>query len=303
MSNFWSWWVMALVVLNLGVTFLLFLWGPRARIPTLPDGTTGHVWAHGVLREGLHRLPRWWLVMSLSTYVAAVTYLVLYPGFGAYRGALGWTAQSELARERVSNTRRLEGSRQRDSQISIEDLARDTQVLARGSVLFLDNCAACHGRAALGNPLLGAPNLTDDDWLRGGEGTSILTSILDGRAGAMPPWGPQFGEQGVENLAHYVLSLSGAPHDATAAAAGKALFTVCAACHGADGKGNPLLGAPNLTDSIWLYGGDLDAVEASIRDGRAGTMPSWRQRLSTEDARAVAAYVYSLAHRNPSARK
>ena len=300
MSNAWSLWVMFLVVLNMGITFFLFLWAPRAKIPTLPDGTTGHVWAHGAIREGLARLPTWWLVISFAMFFGAFGYLVLFPGFGNHKGTLGWTSHGQLARETASNDARLDAAFQRFDKYSIEQLAGDHDALAMGEVLFRDNCAACHGRDAHGNTLLGAPNLADNDWLYGGDGKAILTSILDGRHGAMPAWGPQFGDAGVANLANYVLSLSGAPHDATKAIAGKALFTVCAACHGPEGKGNPALGAPNLTDTIWLYGGDLESVESSIRDGRSGNMPTWRARLGENDARVIAAYVYSLSHGDPT---
>jgi len=300
MSNGWSLWVMCLVVFNMGITLFLFLWAPHAKIPTLPDGTSGHVWAHGVLREGVRKLPLWWVLFSAAMFVAGFAYLVLYPGFGNNKGLLGWTSHGQLARETASNDRNLDAAMQRFNKYSIEQLGGDREALAMGEELFRDNCAACHGRDAHGNPLLGAPNLADDDWLYGGDGKAILTSILDGRHGAMPAWGPQFGEAGVTNLANYALSLSNAPHDEAKATAGKALFTVCAACHGAEGKGNPALGAPNLTDTIWLYGGDLETVETSIRDGRSGIMPSWRARLGENDARVIAAYVYSLSHGDPT---
>ncbi|MBS0194965.1 MAG: cytochrome-c oxidase, cbb3-type subunit III [Proteobacteria bacterium] len=300
MSDFWSWWVIVLIVFNMGLTFFLFLWAPRAKIPTLPDGTTGHVWAHGVLREGLHRLPRWWIALSLAMFIAAFIYLARYPGFGKHSGYLGWTSHKQLAQETASNDARLAKLMQGLSGYPVEKLAQDPEALAMGEVLFRDNCAACHGRNAHGNPLLGAPNLTDNDWLYGGKGDDILTSILDGRHGTMPAWGAQFGEDGVANLANYVLSLSGAPHDKAKAAAGQPNFAVCAGCHGTDGKGNQAIGAPNLTDTIWLYGGDLDTVETTIRDGRGGIMPAWRARLGEQDARVVAAYVYSLSHGDPT---
>lgn len=299
MSNFWSWWVMVLIVFNLGLSFFLFLWGPRAKIPTLADGTTGHIWAHGTLREGMHRLPLWWVVVSFLMFAGAFGYLVLYPGFGNSAGSLGWTSHQELASDTAANDVRLDAAMKRFAQMPIETLASDREALAMGKVLFGDNCAACHGSAAQGNPLLGAPNLTDNDWLYGGDGKAILTTILDGRQGVMPPWGAAFGEAGVENLANYVLSLSNAPHDATKAVAGKALFTACAACHGTDGKGNQLMGAPNLTDTIWLYGGTLATVEKTIRDGRNGNMPAWSARLGENDVRVLAAYVYSFSHGNP----
>lgn len=304
MSNGWSLWVMFLVVLNMGITFILFLWAPHAKVPTLPDGTTGHSWANGALREGMHRLPTWWIVFSAAMFVAGVAYLVLFPGFGNFKGLLGWTSHGQLAQEAASNDALLAATFRRLDKASVEQLAADRDAVAMGEVLFRDNCAACHGRDARGSRLLGAPHLTGPTWLYGGDGQTILTTILDGRRGMMPAWGPQYGDEGVANLANYVLGLAGAPHDSAKAAAGKAVFTtVCAACHGADGQGNPAVGAPNLTGKSWLYGGDLETLETTIRDGRGGIMPAWRTRLGENEARVVAAYVYSLSHGDAAAKR
>ena len=303
MSSFWSWWVIALILFNLGVSFLLFLWAPHAKIPTLADGTTGHVWANGAIREGMHRLPRWWIAISFAMFAAAFAYLALYPGFGNFTGHLGWTSHGELADHIAANNERQAAAMKRFARLPVEKLAGDREALAMGKVLYADNCAACHGSAARGNQLLGAPDLSDSDWLYGGDGKAILTSILDGRRGVMPPWGQALGEEGVDNVAAYVLSLSwGTPRgvaDLLKANAGKKLFSACAACHGADGKGNQALGAPNLADSIWLYGGTPEAVKESIRNGRNGNMPAWRTRLGDDDARVLASYVYSLSHAVP----
>ncbi|MBS0325928.1 MAG: cytochrome-c oxidase, cbb3-type subunit III [Proteobacteria bacterium] len=297
MSAFWSAWIMGLVVLNLGITFFLFLWGPRVEIPTLRDGTTGHVWAHGVLREGVRRLPLWWVVVSLAMFVAGFAYLALYPGFGASRGILGWTSTAELTADRDANAANLAPLMARIHGTPVEKLAADREVTRLGERLFIDNCAACHGRDAHGNQALGAPDLTDSDWLYGGSGDVILASILDGRHGAMPAWGGTLSDSQIADVANYVKSLSGGPHDDVKAIAGKPVFaTNCAACHGQDGKGNQAMGAPNLTDTVWLYGGSLDTIETTIRNGRGGTMPSWRARLGEDDARAVAAFVYAQSH-------
>lgn len=300
MNSFWSGWVIALIVFNLGISFLLFLWAPHARIPTLADGTTGHVWANGAIREGMHRLPRWWIIFSFLMFASAFVYLVLYPGFGASAGRLGWTSHGELARDTAANQRLQQPAVQRFTQLPVEKLAADSEALALGKVLFADNCAACHGRDARGNALLGAPDLSDDDWLYGGGGQAILSTILDGRRGVMPAWGAALGAGGVDNVAAYVLSLShGTPHSAAQVlkvGAGKTLFSACAACHGGNGKGNQALGAPNLTDAIWLYGGTPEDVKQTISNGRGGTMPAWRTRLAESDARVLAAYVYSLSH-------
>jgi cytochrome c oxidase cbb3-type subunit 3 len=295
-SPFWSAWIRSLIVLNLGITLFLFIWGLRVKIPTQADGTSGHVWAHGVLREGVRNLPIWWIVLSACMFVCGFTYLALYPGFGGYRGLLDWTSHSELAGDTAANELKLGALMNGFSTQTVETLAQDPTATSIGQRLFIDNCAACHGREAAGNPLLGAPNLTDDDWLYGGDGKSIMASIRGGRHGIMPPFGAVFGKAGVMNLANYVLSLSGAPHDATKAAAGQALFTVCSACHGADGKGNMAIGAPNLTDQFWLYGGDPASIERTIRDGHGGVMPDWRARLSDSEIRVIAAWVYAQSH-------
>jgi cytochrome c oxidase cbb3-type subunit 3 len=296
MSYFWSHWVMVLVVLTFGNFVALFVWGNLVSIPTELDETSGRVWA-GWLREAVRTVPRWWITLAVCAFTSSFIYLVLYPGFGANPGTLGWTSLGELERATAMNDARLDPVLHRFTGQPVETLARSPAALRIGARLFADDCAACHGPRGRGNPLIGAPNLTDTDWLYGGGGDSILRSIVDGRHGTMPAWGAAFGKDGVERLANYVLSLSGAPHDATKAAIGKAMFTACAACQGPQGKGNPALGAPNLTDTIWLYGGDLATVEASIRDGRGGVMPAWRRRLPDSEARAVAAFVYQLSPR------
>jgi cytochrome c oxidase cbb3-type subunit 3 len=296
MSAGWSLWVMFLVVLNLGITLFLFLWGPRAKIPSLPDQTTGHVWAHGTIREGLRPLPRWWLLLSASMFVAGIGYLVLYPGFGNHKGLLHWTSHGQLARAEAANDAKLEPLMKRFDLYPVERLAGDPDAQQLGRRLFDDNCAACHGRDARGNQALGAPNLADADWLYGGTGNDIATSIHDGRAGVMPPWN-SLGEPTVKNLAQYVLGLSGEPHDARMAAAAEPIFkATCAACHGPDGKGNQGVGAPNLTDHVWLHGGTLADIETTIRDGRQGHMPNWDKRLDDAQIHVLAAYVYHLSH-------
>lgn len=295
MSTGWSIWVMSLVVLNLGITFFLFLWAPLAKIPTLPDGTSGHVWAHGSIREGVHRLPLWWVLVSAAMFIGAFAYLILYPGFGNHKGVLGWTAHGELARAVAANDAKLGSLMQRFEMYSVEQLSRDPAAQQLGERLYQDNCAACHGRHATGNTLLGAPDLTDRIWLYGGDGTAITASIHDGRAGVMPAW-KALGEDSVNNLTQYVLGLSGHPHDATMAAAAEPVFTTtCAACHGIDGTGNPALGAPDLTDNAWLYGHSEVAIHATIHDGRQGQMPNWDERLSRQQIHALAAFVYQLS--------
>ncbi|MGH8172026.1 MAG: cytochrome-c oxidase, cbb3-type subunit III [Rhodanobacteraceae bacterium] len=265
----------------------------------LPDGTTGHVWADGVLRESVRRLPLWWVVVSASAFLIGFTYLALYPGFGSFKGLLGWTAHEELSADTEANQSKLVSITQQLAQKPIEELAADPLAMQVGQRLFIDNCAGCHGREAHGNQRLGAPNLADGDSLYGADAESIMTSILDGRHGAMPPLAGSFNQQGLDDVANYVLSLSGAPHSPARAAAGKSLFALCAACHGADGKGNRAIGAPDLTDAIWLYGADVDSINVTIRYGRAGVMPAWRARHADPEARLIGAWVYAQSHPKP----
>ncbi|MBX5461504.1 MAG: cytochrome-c oxidase, cbb3-type subunit III [Steroidobacteraceae bacterium] len=293
MSTFWSLWVMTLIVLNLGITLFLFVWAQKVDVPTQPDSTTGHVWAHGALREGVRKLPRWWVFLSACLFVWGASYLALYPGFGGAAGLLRWTSRAELERATAANDAKLSKLLHSFSDATPEQLAANPAARRYGERLFVDNCSACHQRDARGNPRLGAPNLVDGDWLYGGDTASITTSIMEGRQGVMPPLGAALDPTTLTNVVQYVLSLSGAPHDAAKAAAGQPSFALCAACHGIDGKGNPQLGAPNLTDSTWLYGGDAASIEYTIRNGRSGTMPAWKARLKPTEVRAIIAWLRS----------
>jgi len=295
-SPFWSAFVMALIVLNLGITLFLFLWAPRVHIPTLADGTSGHVWAHGVLREGIRPLPVWWLVLSAAMFVVGFAYLALYPGFGAFKGLLGWTSHDQLARAHAVNDARLAPLTERVRATSIESLAGDRQAMAAGERLFVDNCAPCHGRDARGNQRLGAPNLANGIWLYGGDGATILASIADGRRGGMPSFAGAMPDDAIVDVVNYVESLSGLPHDPLRAQIGKRSFSTCAACHGADAKGNKALGAPDLTDAVWLYGRQHATLVETVRNGRSGVMPAWRGRLSDDEMKLLAGYVHGLSH-------
>jgi len=302
MSRFWSTWVMLLVTVNLGIALFLFIWGQRIKVPTEPDGTTGHVWAHGVLREGVRQLPAWWVWISAGLFLWGFAFLVLFPGFGGFPGVLGWTSTGKLARETAANDALVETTLSRIRGVPIETLARDPTVTVIGGVLYEDNCAACHGRDGRGNQALGSPNLVDGNSLYGNEADAILTSILDGRNGVMPPLGGVLGHQGANEVAAYVLTLNGYQAPPDWVAAGKIRFeTVCVACHGADGQGNPQIGAPDLTDDVWLYGRDFNRMTETIRDGRNGFMPAWRERLGEDRARAIAAWVYAAGQRETGA--
>lgn len=296
MSGGWSIFVMVLVVINMGSILFLFLWGPGARIPTAKDGTTGHSWAGGAIREGLHRLPLWWLMISAAMFISAFIYLIRYPGFGGHEGTLKWSSHGQWAAAHAANRAKLDELEQRFSLYTVEQLSHDDKAVQIGQRLFGDNCEACHGVDAKGNAVIGAPDLADNTWLFGGDGKAITASIRDGRHGVMPGW-KALGEDTVNNLTQYVLGLSGRKHDAAMAKQAVPIFsTTCAACHGKDGTGNQGIGAPDLTDDIWKWGSSVADIHTTIHDGRQGHMPNWDTRLTDSQIHMLAAYVYRISH-------
>lgn len=293
MSAFWSGWIIFFVTLNwLLVTFLL-IYGTRVPIPTDRDGTTGHVWAHGALREGVRRLPMWWVILSVVAIVFGTIYLFRYPGFGAFGGTQGWTSDNRVQRQVEANEARLAPLFERVRNESVDTLAGDPQVIHTGQVLYEENCAACHGGDAAGNQAIGAPALFDDAWLYGDSVEAIHTSLMEGRSGVMPALGGALGERGTRAVAAYVYEMNGRdwPRD-DLVAAGEALYaSQCVACHGPEGKGKTEMGAPDLTDNNWLYGGRLEDIIVSIREGRNGVMPGWSERLRAEEIRILTAWL------------
>ena len=290
MSEFWSAWIIVLTgVTIVGCVWLLF--GNRTR-PADSEAKTGHV--YDGIEEYDHPLPAWWLHMFVVTLVFSVGYLVAYPGLGNFGGALGWSQVGQWQSEVDAAKVRFEPVFARYRDMPIEQVAQDTQALRMGQRLFANNCAVCHGSDGGGNH--GFPNLRDDEWMWGGDADAIKTTITGGRMGAMPAWEAALTEAGAaDNLASYVLSLSGAAPASAATEDGKARFAMlCVACHGADGKGNPMLGAPNLTDGTWLYGGTLTDVRQTILKGRNGRMPAFGEQLDADRIHLLSAYVYSL---------
>lgn len=264
------------------------------------DETTGHVW-DGDLREGVHRIPWWSLVLYLGTLLFASLYLVLYAGPGRSAGILRVNQESEHAAALAALAPQREQFLANLRDTPIEQLAASPQMMAGARPLFETHCAACHGRRGLG--ARGFPNLTDEDWMWGGTEQDVLTTIREGRTGMMPPLGMALGAEGVEQVMAYVFSLSGISVPEDYALAGKDKFVVCAACHGADARGNTALGAPNLTDAIWLFGDGPEELRETINDGRTNTMPMFAARLDEGEIRLLAAYVFTLgtASRNTTA--
>jgi len=260
--------------------------------------TTGHVWDED-LTELNTPMPRWWMWLFYITIVFALAYLGLYPGLGEFAGKLGWKSttqyQEELAKADASYNPQFERYLAQD----MKAVAANPQAHAIGERLFLTYCAQCHGSDARGNK--GFPNLTDRDWLYGGTPDAIKETIMHGRHGVMPPMAAALGsDKDVENVAHYVMSLSGATSDPIKVVMGKNKFSACMACHGPEGRGNQAIGAPNLTDKIWLYGGSAETIMETIRKGRDNTMPAWGEFLGEAKVHVLAAYVWSLSNK-PSA--
>ncbi|MDI4632040.1 cytochrome-c oxidase, cbb3-type subunit III [Pelomonas sp. V22] len=297
MSDFvsasWSWFVAGATIVGLVLCLLLLIIAARRRVMA-NDNTTGHVWDED-LRELNNPLPRWWMGLFVLTVVFAGVYLALYPGLGAMAGSLGWSSEGQHQQEMKKAQEAMAQVYAKYQGQPAEKLAQDPQAMGIGERLFANNCAGCHGSDAKGSK--GFPNLTDDDWLYGGSHETIVQTIGKGRQGQMPPMAAAVGgAEDVKNVANYVLSLSGSPHNSIAAQLGKAKFGACAACHGMDGKGNQALGAPNLTDKIWLHGWGEEAVMRMINEGKTNQMPAHESRLSPDQIHVLAAYVWSLSH-------
>src|SRR5579859_7893021 len=293
-SDFWSYYVALITVISIVACAVLLWTMSTQRVPNQKVQTLGHVWDEN-LAEYNNPLPNWWRWMFYLTIVFGLAYLVLYPGLGRFAGTFKWSSGGQYEAEQVAAAENYGPLFAKYAAMDIPAVAADPQAREIGQRLFLNYCSQCHASDARGGR--GFPNLTDNDWLYGGEPATIEATITGGRNGIMPPLGGMLGEDGVKNVANYVLSLSGTMHDAELAAKGKQTFvTICAACHGQDGKGNTALGAPKLTDRIWLYGGSLAKVAETIRNGRNNKMPAWGEFLGKEKVHLLAAYVWGLSH-------
>jgi len=261
---------------------------------TVEADTSGHVWDED-LTEYNYPLPRWWAWLFYFTIAFSLGYLVLYPGLGSYGGTLGWTQLGQLEEETQAANARFGPIYEKFATQEVAVVAKSPEALAIGQKLFLNHCSQCH--ASDGRGSRGFPNLADKDWLWGGTPEAIKASITDGRAGVMPPLGAAVGgDEGATDVAHYVLKLAGRTHDGLRAVNGESKFkSVCAACHGPEGRGNPQLGAPNLADDIWLHGGGQSAIVETILKGRSSQMPAHKDLLSPAKIHLVAAYVHSLS--------
>jgi cytochrome c oxidase cbb3-type subunit 3 len=295
-SNFWSVYVAAITIIGIVACLFLLWFSRKARAITADDNTTGHVW-DGDLRELNNPLPIWWVGLFVITLIFGAGYLTFYPGLGNFGGTLGWTSKGQLAEEIAKGEAEIAPVYARFAAMAPEDMAKDPKAHAIGERLFMNHCAQCHGSDAHGSK--GFPNLTDSDWLHGGSPEKINETLTLGRIGQMPPMAAAVGTaDDVKNVANYVLSLSGSPHDSVRANLGKPRFAACAACHGIDGRGNQSLGAPNLTDDIWLHGHGEAAIITMINNGKINQMPAQASKLSPEQIKVLSAYVWSFSNNN-----
>lgn len=287
MSSVWHYYVIAGTVLSLvGCVWFLF-----ANRKVSGEESTGHEWDG--IRELDNPLPMWWIGMFLASIVFAGIYLVIYPGLGRFDGVIDWSSAQQVESEQARHDARFAPLYASLAAKSEAELHEDRQAQQVGRRLYLNNCATCHGVAARGNT--GFPNLTDSEWQWGGSFEAVKTTLSNGRQANMAPWGAALGDDGIANVTQYVRSLSGGPHIQDMARAGESQYqTYCAACHGAEGKGNPALGAPNLANDIWLYGGTTSAITETLEQGRNGRMPAFGDVLSADQIHVLAAYVTSL---------
>ncbi|WP_434931870.1 cytochrome-c oxidase, cbb3-type subunit III [Shewanella sp. HL-SH5] len=322
MSNFWSIWITVLTLIVIAGCFFILRKMSQNNTGIEEGESMGH--SFDGIEELNNPLPKWWAYMFYITIVFGLIYLAMYPGLGNYKGLFGWTSSNQsIGTEqgiKIDSAAALEAAKaenrlsQYDREVAhadekygpifdaylatpLEELVKNEEALKVGGRLFLQNCSQCHGSDARGSK--GFPNLTDKDWLYGGELTDIKTTLMNGRNGMMPPKGGlPIEESEFKGLAEYVVKLSGGEHDETLAAQGQGSFMKgCFACHGMDGGGNKFIGAPNLTDNIWLYGSSRGDIIHTIQYGRAGVMPAWKDILGEEKVHVITAYVYSLSNK------
>ncbi len=299
MSDFvhdgWSLYIAIITLASLvACAVLLKMMSTRKMAPGEKPGTTGHVWDED-LQEWHNPLPSWWMWLFYITIVFALVYLILYPGLGSYKGYLGWTSTGQYQDEQKEAAATFGPIIDKFLKQDVQTVATNPEAREIGQRLFLNYCAQCHGSDAGGSR--GYPSLRDNDWLYGGTPEAIKTTLLNGRNGAMPPMGAAVGgAEDVRDVAHFVLSLAGRTHDSLRAQRGKPKFaSTCAACHGPDGKGNQQIGAPNLTDDIWLHGGTEAVIIETIVKGRMNQMPAHKDFLDEGKIHLLSAYVLGLS--------
>lgn len=289
-SDFWNLYVIVIVLASILACAVLLIVQGKATFT--PGKTMGHVWDE-TLEEYNNPMPKWWSWMFVITVVFALVYLALYPGLGNFKGVLGWTSVGQHTAEVAKVNAAVKPLYDKYMAMDLKAVAGDKQAMEMGKRLYLTYCMQCHGADARGAK--GFPNLTDADWQWGGAPEQIVETISAGRMGVMPPHA-QLGDETIKDLANYVRSLSGLPHDSVRAGKGQTAFNEagCVGCHGVDGTGMQALGAPNLTDKVWLYGSSEATIVETIANGRQNKMPAWKEFLGDAKVHLLSAYVMSL---------
>jgi cytochrome c oxidase cbb3-type subunit 3 len=294
MSGFWSGWIALITLTSLAALAWLLLsvyFSSSSSSRRRGESSAEEAVWDETLREGAHPAPMWWFYLLVALMVFSCLYLILYPGLGAFKGALEWTQYRQLAQSEAFYEKKYGAQRAQWKAAALSDLQNDEAAMQSAGRIFQNNCAACHGANAKGQANL-FPDLTNGVWQWGGDDAQLLHTIGEGRRAQMPPWGAALGDDGVAEVAAYVIALSQGKGDDDAYAAGRQKYAqFCIACHGANGEGNVLLGAHNLADEVWLYGGDESAVRRSIADGRSGVMPPQKTRLDEMQIRLLAAWL------------
>jgi len=291
MSTFWSIFVVILVVFNIVGCLWLLRWTMHMK-PGSEDDSKEHTWDTD-LTENNNPLPKWWLNTFYLSIAFAIVYLILYPGMGNFAGVLNWTQTGQYDTEVTASNEKYQAIYAAFADQSIEQLAANSAALSIGRNVFQNNCASCHGSDGRGATSF--PNLTDDEWLYGGNTAAIQQTISNGRMGNMPALGAVVNDAAIEKIISFLRSEPGDTSDDVAA--GKQFYATsgCIGCHGINGEGNPLLGAPNLRNDIWLFGGTRDTIADVVKNGRVNEMPAHLERLGEERVRLVTAYVVSLS--------
>ena len=290
-NEFWNMYVIVITAGSvLACVALLIIQG---KATFTPGKTMGHVWDE-TLEEYNNPMPAWWTWLFVVTVAFTFVYLALYPGLGNFKGMLGWTSVGAHKIEVEKMDATVKPLFDKYMAMDVKAVAGDKQAMEMGKRLYLTYCMQCHGADARGAK--GFPNLTDSDWLYGGEPDMIKETLNNGRMGVMPPHA-QLGADTVKDLANFVRSLSGLPNDSVRAAKGKEAFASagCSGCHGPDAKGMHAIGAPNLTDKVWLYGSSEATITETINGGRQNKMPAWKEFLGDGKIHLLTGYVYSLS--------
>lgn len=298
-SGFWSIYISIITIVSIIACGVLLQVMSTRKVSGSDVETTGHSWDENLV-ELNNPLPRWWIWLFYITILFSLVYLVLYPGLGTFGGSYQWTSKKQYEEEVAKAEAQSAPMYEKYAKTDLKQLAADPAALGIGQKLFLNNCAQCHSSDARGGK--GYPNLSDTHWIWGGTPETIKESITNGRKAVMPPWGAVLGDDGVKDMAHYVLSLNGRTFDSLRAARGKEKYAItCVACHGAEGKGNPAIGAEDLTSVVLLHGADEPALIETISKGRIDTMPAQKELLGEAKVHILAAYVWSLSNSPGSA--